>query len=266
VLDTEGDLDVVGRSGRFGRDFETVQGVRFVGDIAYVVTFLQTDPFWVVDLADPRAPEVVGELQVPGFSAYLHPAGEGRVVGFGPDGNGATSARLFDVTDPTNPRLIDEVLLGDDSPIVWDAHAYVSLDGRQFAVPVNDWPDVSECLVPLPGEERPLPVDPGIGDGSSGSTGSGTATTQVAPSEPPFCEPVFSGGSSGALVLAVDGDRLVEVERATVDSDGSINAERVVQAPDGTWLLLSWDRIVPTDGGQDILLPADPASGIVVED
>jgi uncharacterized secreted protein with C-terminal beta-propeller domain len=229
VLDTDGALDVVGRTGRFGHDHETIQGVRFVDDIAYVVTFRQTDPFWVVDLSVAAQPRVVGELSIPGFSAYLHPVTTGRVVGFGPDGSGSVSARLFDVTDPTRPALLDEVRLGDDSPLLWDAHAYVSLEGNRFALPVTDWPDPNEC--PTPG-----------------------------------CEPVFTGGRTGAVVLGVEGDRLVEDERAELDTDGSLNAERVVAAADGTWLLLSWDRLVPTDGGADIVLPVDPEFGVVVVD
>jgi hypothetical protein len=208
----------------------------------------------------------VGELAIPGFSAYLHPAGDGRVVGFGPDGNGAVSARLFDVTDPTAPRLLDQLRLGDDSTIVWDPHAYVALDGGRFAVPATDYPDVSECVpsarppdLPVPIE--PLPVDPGIGGGTEPSA---PATSEDPPEV--ICEPVFTGGAAGAVVLAVEGGRLVEVDRAVVETDGSVNAERVVQAPDGTWLVLSWDRIVPTDGGADILLPADPSTGIALEE
>jgi len=263
VLDA-GSLDLVGRSGLFGHDGETIQGVRFVGEVAYVVTFLNTDPFWVLDLRDPSAPDVVGELAIPGFSAYLHPAGEGRVVGFGPDGQGQVAARLFDVSDPTSPTLIDEVPLGDDSPIVWDHHAYVAVDDTRFAVPVTDWPDVVDerCGVvpePLPTEPVPLPVEPdaGAGGGSIGSTG-----IAVDPAQPvPVCEPVFSGGSTGATVLAVDGDRFAEQERAEVESDGSFTAERIVLAPDGTWLLVGYDRIVPTDGGDPIVLPADPTLG-----
>ncbi|MBA2281232.1 MAG: beta-propeller domain-containing protein, partial [Acidimicrobiia bacterium] len=140
VLDTEGDLDLLGRTGRFGHEFETIHGVRFVGDVAYVVTFLQTDPFWVVDLADPAAPAVAGELQIPGFSGYLHPLGDGRVVGFGPDGAGGVAARLFDVADPSAPSVLDEIRLGDDSPVAYDHHAFVGLDGGRFAVPVMDYP------------------------------------------------------------------------------------------------------------------------------
>jgi uncharacterized secreted protein with C-terminal beta-propeller domain len=219
VLDTDGALDVVGRTGRFGHDYETIQGVRFVDDIAYVVTFRQTDPFWVVDLSVAAQPRVVGELAIPGFSAYLHPLTAGQVVGFGPDGSGSVSARLFDVTDPASPALLDEVRLGDDSPVLWDAHAFVSLADDRFAVPSNDWPDPN----------------------------------------------AFTSGRTGAVVLGVDGGRLVEVERAEVETDGVVMADRAMLASDGTWLLLGWDRLRPTDGGPDIVLPADPAAGVVLD-
>src|SRR5690606_18198597 len=101
VLDTAGDLDVVGRTPRFGLPGETLHGIRFVGATAYAVTFLQTDPFYVIDLADPSDPRVVGEVKLPGFSSYLHPVADGMVVGFGPDGeSGGVAAKLFDVSNP----------------------------------------------------------------------------------------------------------------------------------------------------------------------
>src|SRR3546814_19984039 len=73
VLDTDGDLDVVGRTARFGLPDETLHGIRFVGATDYAVTFLPIDPFSVVDLAPPAQPRVVGEAQRPGFGSYLQP-------------------------------------------------------------------------------------------------------------------------------------------------------------------------------------------------
>jgi uncharacterized secreted protein with C-terminal beta-propeller domain len=250
VLDTGGDLDVVGRTGRFGHEGETIQGVRFVGDTAYVVTFLNTDPFWVIDLGDPMAPAVTGELEIPGFSAYLHPIDDDRVVGFGPDGNGRIAARLFDVSDPTAPAVVDELALGDDSPVVWDHHAYVSLDDGRFAVPVNDWATAVQerCATPAPKPEE-VP---------SGDAGGGSAPSSGLASSPQ-CGPVFDGGNAGVVVLGVVGDTLDAVDRQVVESDGSTAAERAILTPDGAWLLLSWDRLVPTDGGSPIPLPADPS-------
>lgn len=276
VLDTEGDLDVVGSTGRFGHDGETIHGVRFVGDTAYVVTFLQTDPFWVLDLSTPTEPRIVGELQIPGFSAYLHPVGDGHVVGFGPDGNGRVAARLFDVGDPANPSVVDELTLGDDSTVAWDHHAFVGIEEGRFAVPFSDWPDqVSErCApapeplpepqpepLPLPVEPttttavppdspdtpvtiEPIPVDPGIGDGSGGAS-------------PPFpgeiCEPVFGGGQTGVHVIAADGDDLRIDETHDVETDGNFTAERALPDGDGGWVLLGYDRLVDPDGGELVL-------------
>lgn len=112
TLRAEGEaLQVVGEVWGLGPG-ETIQSVRFVGDTAYVVTFEQTDPFYVVDVADPANPKVLGELKVPGFSNYLHPVGEHLVLGIGADAddNGMTTGAkvsLYDVSDPTKPSELD---------------------------------------------------------------------------------------------------------------------------------------------------------------
>lgn len=87
---------------------ERIKSVRFTGNTAYVVTFIQTDPLFVIDLTDVKAPKILGELKIPGYSAYLHPVGEGLVMGVGLDGtesgtNGGMKVSLFDVSDPTKP-------------------------------------------------------------------------------------------------------------------------------------------------------------------
>jgi uncharacterized secreted protein with C-terminal beta-propeller domain len=139
VLDTDGALDEVGRTERFGHPGETLQGVRFDATTAYAVTFLQTDPFYVVDLADPTAPRVAGEVELPGFSSYLHPVGDGLVAGFGPDDQGAIAVKLFDVRDPSHPTVVDGLALGDESPIAWDHHAFLDLGDGRFAVPATSY-------------------------------------------------------------------------------------------------------------------------------
>lgn len=155
VLDLEGDLDVVGRTPRFGHPGETLHGIRFDGPTAYAVTFLQTDPFYVVDVADPAAPTIAGEVELPGFSAYLHPVGDGLVAGFGPDGEGRTAVRRFDVADPARPRVVDTEVLGDQSPVVWDHHAYLALDGGAFALPASTWRTVEPAgCTPAVREQR----------------------------------------------------------------------------------------------------------------
>ncbi len=90
---------------------ERIKSVRFTGNTAYVVTFVQTDPLFVIDLTDVEAPKILGELKIPGYSAYLHPVGDGLVMGVGLDGtetgtNGGMKVSLFDVSDKKNPKEV----------------------------------------------------------------------------------------------------------------------------------------------------------------
>ena len=107
------DLVEDGRVDDLGVD-EQIKSVRWFDDLAIVVTFRQTDPLYAIDLTDPASPRLLGELKIPGFSEYLHPLGEHRLIGMGQDADldGMTrgaQAALFDVTDLTNPRQIDVV-------------------------------------------------------------------------------------------------------------------------------------------------------------
>ena len=99
---------------------ENIEGVRFVGDLGYLVTFRRTDPLHVLDLRDPAAPRLAGELSVPGYSAYLHPVGDGLLLGVGYDGTTAgrltgAAASLVDVRDPGAPRRVDLQTFGSAS-------------------------------------------------------------------------------------------------------------------------------------------------------
>ncbi|MCW2638580.1 MAG: Beta propeller domain protein [Dactylosporangium sp.] len=90
---------------------ERIYAVRFVGPTGYVVTFRQTDPLYVVDLHDAAQPRVTGELKINGYSAYLHPAGDGRLIGVGQDAddNGrrkGMQVSLFNVADPSRPTRL----------------------------------------------------------------------------------------------------------------------------------------------------------------
>ena len=131
VLETDGQALVeVGAVEGLGRT-EQIYSVRFVGDTGYVVTFRQTDPLFVVDLSDPTAPALRGELEIPGYSAYLHPIDEGHLLGIGQDANadGMTvglQASVFDVSDPANPTRVDQVVFpGMTSGVEWDHRAFL---------------------------------------------------------------------------------------------------------------------------------------------
>lgn len=124
-----GRLVEVGRLAGLGHEGETIHSVRFIGRRGYVVTFRQTDPLYVLDLSDPRRPKALGELQVPGFSSYLHPLSDNALlgVGQGPDDRGGQGLQvsLFDVRDPTRPvRLANQVFVGH-SLAQHDHHAFL---------------------------------------------------------------------------------------------------------------------------------------------
>ena len=106
----DGALVELGRVDRLGVD-EQIKAVRWFDDLAFVVTFRQTDPLYAIDLADPAAPRVLGKLKIPGFSEYLHPIGDDLLLGLGTDADrdGMTrggQAAVFDVSDLTRPERV----------------------------------------------------------------------------------------------------------------------------------------------------------------
>ena len=104
---------------------EQIYSVRFLGETAYVVTFRQTDPFYVIDLSAPKSPRLAGELKIPGFSSYLHPISTGKVLGVGQEGN-EVKLSLFDVTDPGNPVEKSKYLLNEYwSEVSSNHHAFL---------------------------------------------------------------------------------------------------------------------------------------------
>jgi hypothetical protein len=98
-------LKTIGDAGVFAQN-EQVTSARFVGDKGYVVTFRQVDPLFVFDLADPAKPALLGELTIPGFSEYMHPLDDGHLLTVGQSGSGNVALKLFDVTDPKNPKAM----------------------------------------------------------------------------------------------------------------------------------------------------------------
>lgn len=162
----DGRLVQLGQVGGLGKG-ERIYAVRFLGDTGYVVTFRQVDPLYTLDLSDPAAPAVVGELKIPGFSSYLHPIAGDRVVGVGtgPDEQAGTQGlqvSLFDVSDLAAPKLERRVTFdGGSSEVATDHHAFLWWEPRQLAVlPVQtyetqDAPDMPACA-----PERPCPVSP----------------------------------------------------------------------------------------------------------
>lgn len=132
----------VGQVGGLGRG-ERIYSARFIGDTGYVVTFRQTDPLYVLDLSDPKQPKVTGELKILGYSAYLHPIGDGYLLGIGQDATEdgrrtGTQLSVFDVRDPHQPRRVQQASLpGSHSAAEFDHHAFLY------------WPTTAMAVIPV---------------------------------------------------------------------------------------------------------------------
>ncbi len=145
VLRRQGDALVpVGAVTGLGRG-ERIWSVRYLGGTAYVVTFRRTDPLYTLDLTDPTAPRVTGELKITGYSAYLHPLPDGRLLGVGQeaDRNGrvrGVQVSLFDVRDPARPVRLDRWHQEHASSAAeHDPHAFLYDPGTGLvAVPVDN--------------------------------------------------------------------------------------------------------------------------------
>ena len=140
---------------------EKMYSSRFLGNKAYLVTYKTVDPLFVVDLSNPRTPQVLGELKIPGYSTYLHPYDENHLIGIGMQTeekvNRNSSGRiistssvitgmkmaLFDVTDVNNPIQISDTIIGDSrttSAILTNHKALLfSKEKELLAIPVNNY-------------------------------------------------------------------------------------------------------------------------------
>jgi uncharacterized secreted protein with C-terminal beta-propeller domain len=128
-------LEKVGAVGGLGHG-QRIYGVRFMGARGFVVTFRQVDPLYTLDLADPTAPRVRGELEIPGYSAYLHPVGDTLLLGIGREGAGV-QASLFDVSDMAAPKRVSQLAFGPGAtPVESQPHAFLYWKGLAV-VPFN---------------------------------------------------------------------------------------------------------------------------------
>ena len=164
VLDL--DLKVVGKLEDLAPG-EQIYSTRFMGNRCYMVTFRNIDPLFVIDLSDPKAPKVLGQLKVTGYSGYLHPYDQNHLIGIGKETiydakedfswYQGIKISLFDVSDVSNPVEIAKFEIGDrgsDSPVLWDHKALLfdrersllvlpvtesKLDPNQYEGDVPDW-------------------------------------------------------------------------------------------------------------------------------
>ena len=117
---------------------ENLHSVRFMGDKCYLVTFIKTDPLFVIDVSQPTNPQVLGELKIPGYSDYLHPYDETHLIGLGKEAIAAEQGyfawyqglqlSLFDVSNVNSPVQMSKYAIGDrgtDSAALSDPKAFL---------------------------------------------------------------------------------------------------------------------------------------------
>ena len=126
---------------------ESVFAARFLGDRAYLVTFQQIDPLFVIDLSNPTSPSILGALNLTGFSDYLYPLDANHLLGIGKDTTNATGGEfswqdglkiaLFDVANVTHPVEMSKLVLGErgtDSDVLRDGKAFLPIPSRGLVV------------------------------------------------------------------------------------------------------------------------------------
>lgn len=126
---------------------EEVYAARYIGNIAYFITYHNTDPLFAVDISDPEKPEMLGKVKVSGFSDYLHPYGENLLLGIGYETDPKTSERLgvklvmFDISNPTKLKVKDSVTIkGDYCNAASDYKcALVDNEKNLIGFEVSDW-------------------------------------------------------------------------------------------------------------------------------
>ena len=147
VLDSK--LKEAGKVTGFARN-ESIKAVRFIGDKAYVITYEAIDPLFIIDLADPANPRIEGEVKIDGFSTLLVPVSKDRLLGighatgdngYGGEYDSGLKLALFDISDPSEPKVLDSKEFKDMSSIAqYDHHALMVNSGAgYYAIPYEVW-------------------------------------------------------------------------------------------------------------------------------
>ena len=148
VLDEK--LNVIGSVTDFAED-ESIKAVKYVAETAYVITYEETDPLFVIDLSKPEKPAILGSVEISGFSSMLVPIDENTILGLGyhteqndsdftdMEIQSGFKLALFDVSDKTNPKVLDSKSYVDFySPVMEDPKALVyNVNRNDYVIPLN---------------------------------------------------------------------------------------------------------------------------------
>lgn len=147
VLDKN--LKKVGAVTGFAKD-ESIKAVKFIGDTAYVITYEETDPLFVIDLTNPKSPQIKGSVKITGFSTQLIPYEDNMLIGIGFDMQrdetggwfeSGIKLVLFDVSNPEKPKVLDSKVLEDSNSLAQYNHKaiVVNPEKKYYAIPYDHY-------------------------------------------------------------------------------------------------------------------------------
>lgn len=128
-------------------DGEEIYAARYIGDIAYFITYHNTDPLFAVDISDPETPKIIGKIKITGFSDYLHPYGKNKLLGIGYETDAATGEQLgvkltmFDISNPEKLKVIDTLHIDGDYCSAADDYKTALVDSEKNVIgfTVEQW-------------------------------------------------------------------------------------------------------------------------------
>jgi len=234
---------------------EKIYAVRFDGPLAYVVTFNQTDPLFVVDLHDPANPKTAGQLPLTGYSSFLQPLANGLLLGVGQDVNSSLRSdglqvSLFDVSNPASPTLVGKDVIANaysgaqsdpHALLYWAATGLVVLPVDQYMKPV---PVPEPASVP-PGSALAQPAEPLATTPVAGAIAWHVATSGLHQAGQISQPPVPSG------TTAVQGWPGPAIERALVVGDKlyTVSETGILVSDLSTLAQLTWMPYPPPASG-----------------
>ena len=122
---------------------EQIQAVKYIGDMAYVITYEQTDPLFVIDLSDVQNPEIKGSVEITGFSSQLVSVDENTLLGIGYDDIFGIKLALFDISNPSSPTVLDSYTMPEAYSNAQRNHKAIVInkDKNYFAIDYSQYAD-----------------------------------------------------------------------------------------------------------------------------
>lgn len=240
---------------------ETLYATRFDGSRLYVVTFLQVDPLFVVDLSDPAAPVEQGILEIPGWSTYLEPMGD-RLLAVGVE-DGRVTASLFDVADPAMPTMLSRISLGEPGMSSWSEAHYdekavcFDAENQLLLVPYEQWTQggTRSAVEVIRVSREGLAAVQSIPHGNRARRGSLVGEHFITFSGKELHATPRAGGETVRLTLAWSVDRVLALDGYLVQvEDGQYGWGNGVNLPSSEGSPATRSLIVSGEGDPDAIL------------